>query len=267
MVAVSGGGGHAHWISDRTFTFAVVASVVVHSLILLALPGLLKPPKSKPISVPIVARLAPPPQVPVPAPAVQPAFVRPAETAPRILDVPPQPEIARPRPPLARQRVAPPSEPAMLPRPDSPRTAQRSSDKTEPMESVQSAQAPPPPTASPDERPPAAPPPVASEASDPATLGQYRIALITAAKRYKRYPRVALDNNWEGQTAIRMVIGADGAIASISIKTPSGYEVLDLQALEMIRKAKSLTPIPAALRGKGFAVDIPVLFSLKEETG
>ena len=62
-----------------------------------------------------------------------------------------------------------------------------------------------------------------------------------------------------------MLIDASGTLASISIRTGSGFDVLDQQALEMIRKAN--VPIPPALRGKGFAVDVPVLFSLKEETG
>ncbi len=118
--------------------------------------------------------------------------------------------------------------------------------------------------------PAAVPPPAASasgDAADPATLGQYRIAIISAAKRYKRYPRLALDNNWEGQVEVRMLIGADGSIASISIRSSSGFEVLDQQGVEMIRKAKPLAPIPPALRGKAFAIDVPVVFSLKEETG
>ena len=74
-----------------------------------------------------------------------------------------------------------------------------------------------------------------------------------------------MDNNWEGKAEVRLVIGADGNIASISIKTPSGFEVLDQQALDMIRRAKPQAPIPAALRGKGFTIDVPVVFSLKEE--
>lgn len=102
---------------------------------------------------------------------------------------------------------------------------------------------------------------------DPATLDQYRIAIISAAKRYKRYPRLALDNNWEGRADVRITIGPDGNIVSLGIRSRSGYEVLDQQALEMIRKAKPLTPIPPGLRGKAFTVDVPVVFSLKEETG
>ena len=133
-------------------------------------------------------------------------------------------------------------------------------------EPVSSPPVPSPPSAKPEPSIPATAG-AAADPSDPLTLGQYRIAIIAAAKRYKKYPRLALDNNWEGQAEIRMVIGADGTIASIGIKTRSGFEVLDQQALDMIRKAKLLAPIPAALRGKGFTVDVPVLFNLKDETG
>jgi protein TonB len=104
-----------------------------------------------------------------------------------------------------------------------------------------------------------------AESADAATVGQYRIAVIAAARRFKRYPRIAMDNNWEGKAEVRLVVGPDGGIASVSIKTPSGFEVLDQQALDMIRRAKPQAPIPAALRGKGFTIDGPVVFSLREE--
>lgn len=101
--------------------------------------------------------------------------------------------------------------------------------------------------------------------ADAGTLRAYRLAIITNARRYKVYPRVAMDNNWEGKVEVRMVIGANGMIASLSIKTGTGHEILDKAALGMIRKAKPLTPIPAALRGKEFTVDVPVIFSLKDD--
>jgi outer membrane biosynthesis protein TonB len=43
--------------------------------------------------------------------------------------------------------------------------------------------------------------------------------------------------------------------------------VLDQQALDMIRRAKSLTPVPSALRGREVTLDVPVIFSLREEPG
>ena len=84
------------------------------------------------------------------------------------------------------------------------------------------------------------------------------------AARYKRYPLVARDNNWEGMATVRLAIGANGMIASISIAQSSGHEVLDRAALEMIRKAKGAVPIPSALRGKPFLISIPVLYEIKD---
>ncbi len=54
-----------------------------------------------------------------------------------------------------------------------------------------------------------------------------------------------------------------GAIRSSLVTASSGHEILDNQALDMVHKAKPLTPIPAALRGREFAVDIPVIFDLQ----
>ena len=85
------------------------------------------------------------------------------------------------------------------------------------------------------------------------------------ARRYKRYPRVALDNNWEGRVVVHMVVGANGMIASLRVTTSSGHDVLDRQALDMIRKAKPLVPIPPAMRGREFSVEIPVIYNLKDQ--
>ena len=91
------------------------------------------------------------------------------------------------------------------------------------------------------------------------------MAIYLAAKKYKRYPRVAMDNNWEGKVVIRMVIGANTMISSMSIKTSSGHDVLDQAAMETLRKAKPLVQIPAGLRGKEFPIDINFIFNLKDE--
>jgi len=41
-----------------------------------------------------------------------------------------------------------------------------------------------------------------------------------------------------------MVIGANGMLASASIKTSSGHQILDDQALDMLKKGKTTVPIP-----------------------
>jgi protein TonB len=117
-----------------------------------------------------------------------------------------------------------------------------------------------------------APEPVASdlparpspEAIDASLLNAYRLALIDAAKRYKRYPVQAMERGWEGRVEVRVVVGADGTIKSALVRSSSRYQVLDEQALEMVKKAfNALAQVRPAPRGREFTVDIPVVFELQ----
>jgi protein TonB len=110
-------------------------------------------------------------------------------------------------------------------------------------------------------------PGAAPAAAEFGSLGDYERALRVVAARYKQYPRVAVDNNWEGTVEVSMVVAANGVISSISVKTSSGYKTLDDQALEMFRRAKPLVPIPPSLRGKEFTVVLRAIYSLKEQEG
>jgi protein TonB len=269
MTAVAGSGGRIQYDDNRVVRTAIAASLIFHAAVLFGV-NLMKAPAKKETPVPgtIVARLAQPRAAVAAAP--------PAQEAPKPqVEVPPPPPP--PPKPSALPRLAPvtrdapvtkavaPAAPA-TPSPAVPRSA-------EPATAVTAA--PPPPTAvapaataapAATVGAPATPSP-AAESADPGTLSQYRLAIMGAARRYKKYPRVAMDNNWEGKVEVRMVIGANGMIASISVRNGTGHEILDQQALDMIRKAKPLAPIPAALRGKEFTVDLPVIFSLKDEAG
>jgi len=101
------------------------------------------------------------------------------------------------------------------------------------------------------------------EGFDTGLLDAYRLALIDAARRYKRYPVQAMERGWQGRVEIRVVIGADGMIRRTFVKTSSNYRILDDQALDLVKRGKSLTQIPPALRGREFTVDIPVIFELQ----
>lgn len=107
---------------------------------------------------------------------------------------------------------------------------------------------------------PAAPP---ANFPDAGNLDQYRLALMGVARRYKRYPAQAVENGWTGKVEVRLVIGADGGVERALVKSSSGHDILDSQALDMVRRAESLTPVPPALRGREFSVDIPVVFDLQ----
>lgn len=102
-----------------------------------------------------------------------------------------------------------------------------------------------------------------AEAFDPGLFDAYRLALISAAKRYKRYPVQAMERGWEGRVEIRVVVDANGTIKSALVKSSSRYQILDNQALDMVRRAlNALTEVRPAPRGREFTVDVPVIFEL-----
>lgn len=253
---------------NRAFNYAVLASIALHGLLLFAFSAHNDQAKRAALPGPIVARLAqPPPALPVPPPR--------EPVKPEALQTPPPKPVAAPKPAPAPKPVA---KPAPKPQPRA---------KTEPPAPVAPAPvteavpaAPPVPMAPPAPAAPAAPPapPVIArtepapapasptvEAVDAGSLAQYRLQVISAARKYKRYPRVAMDNNWEGDVVVRMVVGANGMISTLSIKTSSGHEILDKQALDMFRKAKPLVLIPAALRGKEFTIELRAIYNLKDQ--
>jgi len=212
---------------SRAFNYALAFSLLLHALLLFGLPGFRDARRPSIAPGLITARLAPPQALPA-APAV----------------APPAP-IAKPA-----LRPAPRLEPAAPVAPSIPAS---------PL-ALDEASAAPAPSA--EAEPQAGPIAPSAEQSEAGSIDQYRLQLISAAKRYKRYPRVAMDNNWEGDVVVRMVIGADGLLASVSVRTGSGHEVLDSQALEMFKRATPLVPIPSALRGREFILELRAIYSL-----
>jgi protein TonB len=98
---------------------------------------------------------------------------------------------------------------------------------------------------------------------DAGLLEKYRLALIDAAKRYKRYPIRAMERGWQGRVEVRLVVGSNGDIRGALIKRSSDYRLLDDQALDMVKKGAGREPVPSALHGREFTLDIPVIFELQ----
>jgi len=284
----------------RAFLWCVLASMALHALVLFGLdPHISLAPPEKSLLV-LSARLVRVAAAPIEQPSVQqsmPTFPQepdhaPAPTKPEAAPPPPKPEA--PPPPLTPAQTPPSPNAAPMPRP--PKAAPIPRPKTSkpaplprlspsiaaPVETARAAPTDPAvdaPTAVVPEAPPAAasqagsgrPVPSgliartpASSASevDSGTLDVYRRALIVATRRYKRYPAIAMEKGWQGKVEVHMVIGANGMLARASIKTSSGHEVLDNQAVRMLKKGKTTVQIPPGLRGREFSVDVPVIFSL-----
>lgn len=243
---------------NRAFGYAAAASLALHALVLSLKLPVFRQAEPEAAEPPLVARLAEPapPAPPAPAPAPPPEVRKPE---------PPKP-VAKAKPKrLAKPKAKIQSKPEPAPLPSPPVAAQ---------EPVPPEPAPPAPPGAPAPAAPPAPPVVAiapaapPAAVDPAAeLARYRQQLVALAARHKRYPRIARDNGWTGDVVVRIEVGASGTVSSIKVRTSSGYEVLDAQALEMFGKAAPQVAVPPPLRGKPFTVDVRAVYNLTDRPG
>jgi periplasmic protein TonB len=95
---------------------------------------------------------------------------------------------------------------------------------------------------------------------DPDGLRSYRIALATRFRKF--YPPRAVEAGWVGTAEVLVTVAADGSIPQVQVVNSSGHDALDNAALDMLRRAAPTTPLPETLRGRAFAVNLPVKFEL-----
>ncbi len=99
----------------------------------------------------------------------------------------------------------------------------------------------------------------------------FRIALVRSALKHMRYPPQAQQQGRTGRAEVRVVIHGDSArravvaLGNVALARSSGHDELDREAIETLRRAVAVTPLPAALQGRDFTVDLPVIFSLTED--
>ncbi len=94
-------------------------------------------------------------------------------------------------------------------------------------------------------------------------LSQYGSTLGMAIAKHKSYPKIAQMRGWQGECLLDLKIDSNGTVLSANIKESSGYDSLDNQALEMVRKASPFPAPPEALRGRSFNITVPVSFRLE----
>jgi periplasmic protein TonB len=185
-------------------------------------------PQSSPAAVPVAAALTPVP-MPVPTPAPVPsADARPLAVA--VADSGPLPAPG-------------PSIPGSLPAAPTPVAA---------IAPVALTAAPPAP---PERR------------GKPSTLwlAEYTQVMTNQVARVRTYPQIARLRGWEGTTVVTVQLAPDGSILDARVAQSSGHEVLDRQAISMVRRAEPMPPLPAASAGGSagpLEVRLPIVFAL-----
>ncbi len=215
---------------SRAFRYAVLVSLALHALLLFGFSDLGPALRHVVKSAPLVAHLLTP---------------EPDKKNEELAATPAKPVV----PSAAKPLPAPPAEPAPVPSDPQPVSQNPVPAPAGPQPAPAAIASAPPSAAAPRTPAPAAP---SAEALEIRSADQYRLELIATARRIKermRYPAQAKDNNWEGDVRLGVSISSSGT-TSIAVKRSSQYEVLDRQAIEILRLASDEVLLPPLLRGK-----------------
>ncbi|MBC7943825.1 MAG: energy transducer TonB, partial [Burkholderiales bacterium] len=223
-----------------------------------------------------------------PPPTITVELMPPVEPAAKVAPAPPSPEVipeSKPEPivelppepvaevvpePIPKPELKPKPEPKPKPGRKKPAPVKAPPPETAPEPEVASEPTPPP-IAKPSA--PEAPPPVVipseplkpqAQPVDDNLLDGYAQILSGAIGKFQKYPRVAQMRGWEGTVEVLLKIAAGGAVRDISLVKSSGFDVLDEQALAMVKQATPLPKPPANLSARDFSVKVPIVFRLKK---
>jgi len=92
-------------------------------------------------------------------------------------------------------------------------------------------------------------------------LAEYTEALSGQVGRVKQYPAVARLRGWQGTAVVAIRLAADGTIVDTRITQSTGHDILDRQALAMVRQAEPMPPLPE-VDGEPLLVQLPIVFAL-----
>jgi periplasmic protein TonB len=94
--------------------------------------------------------------------------------------------------------------------------------------------------------------------SEPDWVGE----VLARLEKFRRYPRSAQMRAQQGVVYVRARISRDGRVLAVQMRSSSGHALLDEEALETFRRARSLPPPPPALPDP-VVLDVPVEFFLR----
>jgi protein TonB len=88
---------------------------------------------------------------------------------------------------------------------------------------------------------------------------RFQKTLLSHFERYRQYPLAALARRLQGEVLVVFAMQRDGRLLEVKVRTSSGEPVLDGAALETIRRAQPLPPIPPELPDR-MSILIPIAF-------
>jgi protein TonB len=96
-----------------------------------------------------------------------------------------------------------------------------------------------------------------------AALNDFSNILARHIAKFKMYPKIAQMRGWQGDIVLEVKLNGDGALISSKIIKGSGFDVLDNEGLEMVKRASPFPLPPEILKGKSFTILVPIRFKLE----
>ena len=96
-----------------------------------------------------------------------------------------------------------------------------------------------------------------------AALNDFSNILARHIAKFKLYPKIAQMRGWQGELVLEVKLNGDGALISSKIVKGSGFDVLDNEGLEMVKRASPFPVPPEILKGKSFSILVPIRFKLE----
>jgi protein TonB len=87
--------------------------------------------------------------------------------------------------------------------------------------------------------------------------------VVTLLERNKRYPPIARDHGEQGIVQLAFSLDRDGHVTASRIMKSSGYEALDKETLELVKRAEPFPPPPAGMAGGSIDLTVPIRFNLR----
>lgn len=231
---------------SRWFLRTLLVSLLVHGLVLTTVRSCQKAPPPPALTLSVELRTPPPPP---PPPPPEPPKPEPPKLEPRKPVAMPQP--VRPLAP------PPPPTPLLTATPEAPQRV----DQPVVQRPVEPPP-PPPPAPAPAAAPAPIAPPPAPAIDDAAARAGFGRCLSAAVAKQKRYPRLAQQRGWQGEVMLHVVVDASGRLLDVSVERSSGFEALDREALEMVRRAAPF-PFANGMKKEDVSMPLPVVFRLE----
>ena len=105
--------------------------------------------------------------------------------------------------------------------------------------------------------------PLRSGPSDFHLLALYTQQMGARINEARRYPPLARVRGWQGTTVLDITVGAAGEVVALSIASSSGFDLLDEQAMAMVREAEPLPAPSVDPESLPLLVQLPITFSLR----